>query len=99
MRRFPFPNLYMNGPPGLAALIRASNHVGDVMPNPAQPPSHSIANGQAKKLLAAIVESSDDAILAKTPEGIITFWNRGAERLYHYSAAEALGKLVSFLIP
>ena len=49
--------------------------------------------------LAAIVESSDDAILGKTLDGLITSWNAGAERLYGYSAQEILGKPVSMLIP
>jgi PAS domain S-box-containing protein len=50
-------------------------------------------------LLASIVDSSDDAITAKTPEGIITSWNRGAERIYGYQAEEVVGKPVSLLIP
>jgi PAS domain S-box-containing protein len=49
--------------------------------------------------LAAIVESSDDAIIGKTLDGLITIWNAGAGRLYGYSAAEAIGKPVSMLIP
>ena len=49
--------------------------------------------------LAAIVESSDDAILGKTLEGIITSWNRAAERLYGYSVEEAVGQPVSILVP
>lgn len=49
--------------------------------------------------LAAIVESSDDAIYGKTLEGNILSWNHGAERMYGYSAAEILGRPVSFLVP
>jgi two-component system, cell cycle sensor histidine kinase and response regulator CckA len=49
--------------------------------------------------LASIVSSSDDAIIGKTLEGIITSWNLGAERMYGYSATEAIGKSVSMLVP
>ena len=49
--------------------------------------------------LAAIVQSSDDAILSKTLDGIITSWNKGAERLYGYTEAEVVGKHVSLLSP
>jgi PAS domain S-box-containing protein len=49
--------------------------------------------------LAAVVESSDDAIVSKTLEGIISTWNQGAERMFGYSAAEAVGKPINLLIP
>ena len=49
--------------------------------------------------LATIVENSDDAIIGKTLAGIITNWNNAAERMYGYSAEEAIGKSISILIP
>ncbi len=54
---------------------------------------------EASRSLAAIVECSDDAILRKTLNGVIVSWNAGAERLYGYSAAEALGQPVTMLCP
>jgi diguanylate cyclase (GGDEF)-like protein/PAS domain S-box-containing protein len=51
------------------------------------------------RYLASIVESSDDAIIGKTLDGIITSWNAGAEKMYGYTASEAIGKPMSILIP
>jgi PAS domain S-box-containing protein len=62
----------------------------------AKPRGDSSSQGRIE--LAAIVESSDDAILSKDMNGIIESWNRGAERIYGYSAAEMVGKHVSTLL-
>lgn len=53
----------------------------------------------ARYRLAAIVESSDDAVIGKTMEGIITNWNVAATRIFGYSAEEAIGKPITMLIP
>jgi PAS domain S-box-containing protein len=58
--------------------------------------------GRAERVqaeLAAIVESSDDGIIGKTLEGVISTWNAGAERIFGYTAFEAVGRHISLLIP
>ena len=54
---------------------------------------------ELRKHIAAIVESTDDAIIGKTLEGIITSWNLGAERIYGYSKQEVIGRPISLLLP
>ncbi len=54
---------------------------------------------EGRRRFAEIVESSDDAIIAKSLDGTITSWNRGAKRIYGYRAEEVIGKPISMLVP
>ena len=70
-----------------------------VEPERAGEEQHSLAEEQLARLAAIVESSSDDAIISKTLEGIITTWNEGAQRIYGYSAEEAVGQPISMLVP
>jgi PAS domain-containing protein len=64
---------------------------------PSAPEAFSL--GSAEQILWSIVENSDDAIITKNLDGIISSWNKSAERLFGYTAEEVIGKPVLILIP
>ena len=66
----------------------------------AQLPTDLVAEGErAALLLSAIIDSSDDAIISKDLNGVVTSWNNGAERLFGYTASEMIGQPITILIP
>jgi PAS domain S-box-containing protein/excisionase family DNA binding protein len=89
---------------GRLAAIRVSPHLTRISRTDLQvllTPSLAVDPGApaADGFLAAIVESSEDAIISETLDGIITTWNHGAERLYGYTAPESIGQPRSIIIP
>ena len=61
--------------------------------------SDLMTNSHERKLFETVMITSTDAILSKTPEGRIMAWNPAAERLYGYSASEAIGQMINLIIP
>ncbi len=70
-----------------------------VIPPDVNPLLDGLAEPDVQARLAAIIESSDDAIISKTLKGIIQSWNTGAERIFGYTAAEAVGQSINMIIP
>ncbi|HEX4378202.1 MAG TPA: PAS domain-containing sensor histidine kinase [Steroidobacteraceae bacterium] len=60
---------------------------------------YTSSSEQHRTLLAALVEGSEDAIVSKSLEGVINFWNPAAERIFGFSAAEAVGQPISIIVP
>ncbi len=82
------------GPPELAALAGAFNGMAANLQRVVTSLRDALAHN---RLLATVVEQSNDAILTKDLDGRITSWNRGAERIFGYAASEAIGAHVSIL--
>ena len=73
-------------------MARSASFGYDRRPCRATMPNSPFKPDDDGRILAAIIESSDDAIVGKNLDGVIVSWNRGAERMYGYSASEAIGR-------
>ena len=74
------------------------NNLG-IAPTPREIEAALRESEQQLRWLASIIESSDDAIISKNLDGVITSWNSGAERVFGYSASEAIGQPITLVIP
>ena len=82
-----------------ARRVRSNRGGGDRILLEIEDISDHLEADEVRSRLAAIVRSSDDAIVSKDLNGVINSWNAGAERLFGYTAEEVIGKPVSILIP
>ncbi len=82
-----------------AAVVAVAGHVGTLVRRLDSSQKALAGSGEIAQRMAAIVESSDDAIISKNLDGVILSWNGGAQRLFGYTAAEAIGQPVTMLIP
>jgi two-component system sensor histidine kinase UhpB len=72
---------------------------GNESPDPQSHNAQDAREDEVRAQLASIVDSSFDAIVSKTLDGVITFWNHSAEQLFGYTAAEAVGQYIFLIIP
>lgn len=81
------------------SLVRGDDGLPPMVSGIIQDLTSERASYDSRALLAAIVQSSEDAIYSRTPDGIITSWNESAERLFGYAGDEILGRPIDVLVP
>ncbi|HEX2058334.1 MAG TPA: PAS domain S-box protein [Actinomycetota bacterium] len=81
------------------SLVRGDNGLPPMVSAIIQDLTSERASYDSRALLAAIVQSSEDAIYSRTPDGVITTWNESAQRLFGYSSDEILGQSIHVLVP
>src|ERR1700747_342281 len=94
----PIVSAQKSGRVGDEFAVRQKDKVG-ITPKPVEIEAALRESEQRLRWLASIVESSDDAIVSKNLDGVITSWNRGAERVFGYAAEEAIGQPITLVIP
>src|ERR1700745_3280812 len=94
----PIVSAQKSGRVGDEFAVRQKDKVG-ITPKPVEIEAALRESEQRLRWLASIVESSDDAIISKNLDGIISSWNSGAERVFGYSASEAIGQPITLVIP
>ena len=84
---------------GANAFISKPNNIDDFISVIASTVRSALMGEDARRRFAAIIESSEDAIISKSIDGIVQSWNAGAERIYGYAAEEMIGRPMTVLFP
>jgi PAS domain S-box-containing protein len=84
---------------GVADYVRKTESFADLLPEAVERSTRLARLQEQNRFLASLVEAADEAIISRGLDNVITSWNRGAEELFGWTAAEALGRSLSLLLP